>query len=60
MISLIHELEDELVDLVRIFGAKVEAKKSEENELAGPQVKESEAVFFNQDDVDSLLSDLGF
>ncbi len=59
VMALISELELELVDLVRIFGSKVEAQKSSD-ELSGPQIKDSEDVLANQDDVDSLLSDLGF
>ncbi len=59
VMGLISELELELVDLVRIFGSKVEGKKCSD-ELSGPQIKEAEDVLANQDDVDSLLSDLGF
>ncbi len=57
VISLVSDMEAQLVSLVRIFGVKGE-KQTEE--MAGPQIKEAENVLSGQDDVDDLLSDLGF
>lgn len=70
VITLVQEVEDSLVGLVRITGKKSleeinkEEKKPEKDiEAVGPQVpglkRESEVVN-GQDDVDDLLSSLGF
>jgi chemotaxis protein CheZ len=74
VISLVSEVEDNLVSLVRIAGqveSVVGIKPEEEKEKAkkeldlkgeGPQVKgeERDDVMSSQDDVDDLLSSLGF
>ncbi len=58
VIKLVSEMEEHLVNLIKIFGVKVEPKKFEE--MAGPQIKADEETLSNQDDVDSLLSEFGF
>lgn len=71
VIKLVHEVEDSLVDLVKvasqvenITGIKYEpdAPLPEKEALEGPQHKaeEREDVVSSQDDVDDLLSSLGF
>ncbi len=67
VISLVADLETQLVGLVKVFGLKVETKrpqaetvKSGEIELKGPAIKEEEGVLAKQDDVDSLLAEFGF
>jgi len=63
VITLIHEVEEKLVRLVAISGAtKVQAIKKEEVEMEGPAVPNVEQgdMLNNQDDVDDLLSSLGF
>ncbi len=61
VISLVAELESQLVQLVKVFGVKVEPKKKEEW-LSGPQTSDSgtEETVAKQEDVDSLLKDFGF
>lgn len=71
VIKLVHEVEDSLVDLVTmaskvesITGIKYEGfdPLPEKEELEGPQInaEEREDVVASQDDVDDLLSSLGF
>jgi len=69
VITLVHEIESNLVELVKIQSeniAKDESRpeeKKEETKLEGPQVpgKESSGdVMKGQDDVDDLLASLGF
>jgi chemotaxis protein CheZ len=64
VITLVEEVEGSLVHLVKLGSGLMEAggvKKDEEG-LAGPQVPglESEDIVASQDDVDDLLSSLGF
>lgn len=61
VITLVAELETQLVQLVKVFGGKIESKRKEEL-LEGPQTSESasEDSLSNQEDVDSLLNDFGF
>jgi len=71
--SLVRDVENSLIDLVKmashvdsitglLVDEVVEAKVSEEEYLRGhgPQIKKDESVVSNQDDVDDLLSSLGF
>ncbi|MBE0470202.1 MAG: protein phosphatase CheZ [Methyloprofundus sp.] len=67
VIDLVQEMERSMVELVRLSGGKSKAgitKKSEELELPGPVVPglddNANDVATNQDDVDDLLSSLGF
>jgi len=67
VISLVEDVEDNLVNLVRISGQKFTAKeetgnKSLNKELAGPQIPgmEDSNALSGQDEVDDLLSGLGF
>lgn len=73
VITLVHEVEDNLVDLVRtassLQGLTSEKLKADQQEiedhkeyLEGPcfNAEEREDVVSNQDDVDDLLSSLGF
>lgn len=71
VIKLVHEVEDSLVDLVKMaskvetitgISYEPEAPLPEKEELEGPQHKanEREDVVSSQDDVDDLLSSLGF
>jgi chemotaxis protein CheZ len=68
VIKLVDEIENNLVELVRIQGEhkiadKVEVKKDEREALDGPQVpgkESSDEVMKGQDDVDDLLASLGF
>jgi chemotaxis protein CheZ len=65
VINLVHDVEEKLVMLVRITGNKLEApdqKKEDKEELAGPAVPglDQGDQVTNQDDVDDLLSSLGF
>ena len=68
VITLVEEVEMGLVQIIKIAGKSMKssdtnaAPGSNENELAGPQIPEhldSDAVA-NQDEVDDLLSSLGF
>lgn len=65
VITLVHNVEEKLVMLVRITGSKLEdpdQKKDQAEVLAGPAIPgldQGEQVT-NQDDVDDLLSSLGF
>ena len=74
VITLVAEVEKSLVELVKLGGGLSPSSKSESNdekaqqktsnpgELEGPQIPgmESEEAVTNQDDVDELLSSLGF
>lgn len=62
IIKLLKDLELKLVNVIRVFGVKMEGiKKPEEpKELYGPAHKEREGALHSQDDVDSLLADFGF
>lgn len=70
VITLVQEVEDNLVDLIRISGQHLvadaeeaaEGKKDDRSSLEGPQIpgRESVDVVRGQDDVDDLLSSLGF
>lgn len=70
VINLVHEIETNLVELIKIQGenqAKDEPQKQtkqlEETKLEGPQVPGKESsndVMKGQDDVDDLLASLGF
>lgn len=66
VISLVSDLENNLVNLIRISGQDMsstkEAKNNDKNKLEGPQIptiKQDDAVS-GQDEVDELLSSLGF
>ena len=64
VITLVTDIEDKLVQLVRISGSKLPDKKyeSHSDKLEGPVVPgvEQGDVVQGQDDVDDLLSSLGF
>ncbi|WP_177420482.1 protein phosphatase CheZ [endosymbiont of Lamellibrachia barhami] len=64
VIELVHDVEEKLVKLVRITGGKLEVRKKLDDPtvLEGPVVPgvEQGDVVTNQDDVDDLLSSLGF
>lgn len=70
VINLVQEVEESLVRLVRVTGQRLggvdaesgKKKKEEAGTLEGPQVPgmESDDVVASQDDVDDLLSSLGF
>jgi chemotaxis protein CheZ len=65
VINLVQDVEEKLVMLVRITGEKFEEggeKKGAEEDLAGPVVPgvDQGDQMTNQDDVDDLLSSLGF
>lgn len=65
VIDLVHELETSMVGLIRISGGRVPESKTENSpELPGPVVPgvddKAGDVATNQDDVDDLLSSLGF
>lgn len=62
VITLVHDVESKLVELVRISGSKLPEQKHESHELEGPVVPgiDQGDVVSGQDDVDDLLSSLGF
>ncbi|MGD8588744.1 MAG: protein phosphatase CheZ [Chromatiales bacterium] len=65
VINLVHDVEEKLVMLVRITGGKLEKKSIDHhdpNKLEGPKVPSIDQgdLITNQDDVDDLLSSLGF
>ncbi|UTV27012.1 protein phosphatase CheZ [Photobacterium atrarenae] len=67
VIELVHEVEDQLVDILKAFGMEQEDRAEAKNvvcELSpeGPIVNSEhrEDVMSSQDDVDDLLSSLGF
>ena len=62
VIQLIHDVEHKLVQLVRISGSRLPERKREKDHLEGPVVPgiNQGDVVTGQDDVDDLLSSLGF
>lgn len=62
VITLIHDVEDKLVKLVKLSGAKAPTQRCEKNKLEGPVVPgvDQGDTVNGQDDVDDLLSSLGF
>ena len=65
VITLVDEMESSLIDLIRISGEKLTqtaGEEQEEEKLAGPVVPgvEIEGTVSGQDEVDDLLSSLGF
>ncbi len=66
VIELVQDLETSMVDLIRLSGGKVksDSKQEEETKLPGPVVPGLDdaqgGVAQSQDDVDDLLSSLGF
>jgi len=68
VISLVQDVEDKLVGLIKLSGSlddeeyKRNENRSARQGLEGPQVpgKESDTALKNQDEVDDLLSSLGF
>jgi chemotaxis protein CheZ len=64
VIDLVHDLEGKLVQLVKISGAKLPetSKKEDASKLEGPVIPtiDQGEVLKGQDDVDDLLSSLGF
>lgn len=62
VIKLIHDVESKLVQLVRISGSQLPEKKNEPSKLEGPVIPgvDQGDVLGDQDDVDDLLSSLGF
>ncbi|NVJ60315.1 MAG: protein phosphatase CheZ [Gammaproteobacteria bacterium] len=66
VITLVQEVEENLVELVKMFGRVDEYNKAQQQTkkvtgVEGPVVdKNREDVLTNQDDVDDLLSSLGF
>lgn len=62
VIALVHDVEDKLVQLVRISGHKLPEKQKDINKLEGPVIPgvDQGNTVSGQDDVDDLLSSLGF
>ncbi|MCU7931499.1 MAG: protein phosphatase CheZ [Candidatus Thiodiazotropha sp. (ex Codakia rugifera)] len=65
VITLVHDVEEKLVMLVRITGSKMDdasQKKDDPHELSGPAIPglDQGDQVTSQDDVDDLLSSLGF
>jgi chemotaxis protein CheZ len=63
VIALVQDVEQKLVKLVRITGNRLdEGKKEKKEELAGPAIPglDQGDQVTSQDDVDDLLSSLGF
>jgi chemotaxis protein CheZ len=65
VIELVHDLETSMVELIKISGSKrVALKEVDEPDLPGPVVPgvddKDGGVATNQDDVDDLLSSMGF
>ena len=62
VITLVHDVEDKLVQLVRISGHKMPEKQKDMNKLEGPVIPgvDQGNTVSGQDDVDDLLSSLGF
>jgi len=56
IIKLVHELEEQLVKLIRNFGVEIQPEPAAEAELKGP-VSDTR---IDQNDVDELLSSFGF
>lgn len=62
VIKLIHDVEGKLVQLVRISGAQLPPRGDDRSKLEGPVIAgiDQGDVVGGQDDVDDLLSSLGF
>lgn len=62
VITLVHDVEDKLVQLVRISGSKLPEKQKDAKRLEGPVIPgiDQGDTVSGQDDVDDLLSSLGF
>ena len=66
VITLVQDVEENLVELVKMFGRVDEYNQAQQQPkkttgVEGPVVdKDREDVLTNQDDVDDLLSSLGF
>ncbi len=62
VIRLVHDVEGKLVQLVRLSGTKPPKKTEKKHDLEGPVVPgiDQGDVVESQDDVDELLSGLGF
>jgi chemotaxis protein CheZ len=62
VIDLVHDVESKLVQLVKISGSKLPEKQADPEKLEGPVVPgvDQGDVVHGQDDVDDLLSSLGF
>jgi chemotaxis protein CheZ len=62
VITLVHDVEDKLVQLVRISGSKLPEKQKDAKKLEGPVIPgiDQGDTVNGQDDVDDLLSSLGF
>ena len=64
VITLVDEIESNLVELIRVQGEQIIPvdESSSEPELAGPQIPgmETETAVTSQDEVDDLLASLGF
>jgi len=62
VITLVHDVEDKLVQLVRISGSKLPEKQKDAKKLEGPAIPgiDQGDTVSGQDDVDDLLSSLGF
>jgi len=64
VIELVQDLETSMVELIRISGHKTKSAQTEEHKLPGPVVPgvddKAEDVANSQDEVDDLLSSLGF
>lgn len=65
VITLVQDMENNLVNMIRISGAKIQATPAapkSKTKLEGPQInpKGREDVVDGQDNVDALLSSLGF
>ena len=65
VIQVVQDVEDGLVEMVRVCGSRIQAPQPDNrnapSRLEGPQIDPTKTgVVANQDDVDSLLSSLGF
>ncbi|MES9845301.1 MAG: protein phosphatase CheZ [Candidatus Sedimenticola sp. PURPLELP] len=62
VISLVNDVEDKLVQLVRLSGAKATGTERHQEHLKGPAVPglDENGSISDQDEVDELLSSLGF
>jgi chemotaxis protein CheZ len=61
IINLLRDLELKLVNVIRIFGVKMESgKKVSSDELYGPAHQGVAEALHSQDDVDALLAEFGF
>lgn len=63
IMTLLKDLESKLINVIRVFGVKVEGAKKpqpKEEELYGPAHKQKDGALHSQDDVDSLLAEFGF